>query len=224
VSPIKKILFQRLVAQFGHPRGLLGRLIGHSMATRTSNVKRSQWAVELLDIQPTDRVLEVGCGPGVALAAARVRSESVVGVDPSSVMVRQARRRSGAEVHEASAERLPEFDEPFDKVLAVNTVGHWPDPSAGLARIRSAMREGADIALVTQPRNPHATAADSAAAEEESVRTLSAAGFVVTGVRRLDLNPPVVCVIAEKPGGAAERLEAPARIQFSRDGWTTRAT
>jgi cyclopropane fatty-acyl-phospholipid synthase-like methyltransferase len=34
----------------------------------SSNVQRS-WAVSLLDLQPGDRILEVGCGPGVALDA-----------------------------------------------------------------------------------------------------------------------------------------------------------
>lgn len=53
-------------------------------------------------------------------------------------MVRQARRRSGGEVHEAPAEHLPTFAEPFDKALVVNTVGHWSDPAAGLNQLRAA--------------------------------------------------------------------------------------
>jgi SAM-dependent methyltransferase len=98
---MKKMLRRRLVSQFGNPDGLLGRLVGWSMSRRPSNVQRSLLAVDLLELQPADRVLEVGCGPGVALAAARERTKHVVAVDRSPVMVRQARRRSGAEVHEA---------------------------------------------------------------------------------------------------------------------------
>jgi hypothetical protein len=48
----------RLVDQFGHPCGLPGRLAGWEMALRPSNRKRNAWAVSLLDVQPSDRVLE----------------------------------------------------------------------------------------------------------------------------------------------------------------------
>src|SRR5687767_11867705 len=126
-----------LIRSFSDPRGVGGRIAGWIMGHRSSNVRRSRWAVELLDVQPTDRFLEVGCGPGVALAAASARTSDVVGVDRSPVMVRTARRRSGATVVEASANALPQFDEPFDKALAVNTLAFWPDPVGGLRSIHA---------------------------------------------------------------------------------------
>jgi trans-aconitate methyltransferase len=62
------------------------------MGRRSSNVARNRWAVQLLDVQPTDRVIEVGCGPGVAIAALATRATRgvVVGVDHSQVMIGQA--------------------------------------------------------------------------------------------------------------------------------------
>jgi cyclopropane fatty-acyl-phospholipid synthase-like methyltransferase len=39
------------------------------MGRRSSNVRRNRWAVDLLAVEPTDRVLELGCGPGMAIAA-----------------------------------------------------------------------------------------------------------------------------------------------------------
>src|SRR3954470_16538133 len=98
-----------LFRNFGDPRGLGGRVAAFVMAHRSSNVQRSRWAVGLLDLKPDDRLLEVGCGPGVALAAARKLTPYVVGVDRSPVMVRRARRRSGATVVESAAENLPVF-------------------------------------------------------------------------------------------------------------------
>lgn len=185
---MKKWLFR----SFGDPRGLGGRLAAFVMAHRSSNVRRSRWAVGLLDPAPTDRFLEVGCGPGVALAAARARTPNVVGVDRSSVMVRVARRRSGATVIEASAEALPTFDAPFDAALAVNTVGHWSDPVAGLRGIHDAMRPGGTIAVVSQPRA-------GAFADDGTVqRQLVDAGFTLSRVERLDLDPPAVCVLATR--------------------------
>jgi hypothetical protein len=37
------------------------------MAHRPSNAQRNRWVVSLLDVQPTDRVLEIGFGPGIAI-------------------------------------------------------------------------------------------------------------------------------------------------------------
>jgi protein-L-isoaspartate O-methyltransferase len=84
------------LAQFHHPTGLGGHLAGWIMSRRPSNVARNRWAVQLLEVQPSERVIELGCGPGVAVAALATRAVRglVVGVDHSQVMIRQARRRN----------------------------------------------------------------------------------------------------------------------------------
>jgi hypothetical protein len=78
-------------AQFGLPRGALGRLVGTIMAFE--NRSANSIVVDRLEIQPDDYLLEVRCGPGVALALSARRARFAVGVDPSEVMVAQARRR-----------------------------------------------------------------------------------------------------------------------------------
>jgi SAM-dependent methyltransferase len=86
------------LAQFHQPTGAVGHVAGWIMGRRSSNVARNRWAVQLLDVQPADRVIELGCGPGVAIAALATRATRglVVGVDHSQVMIRQARRRNRA--------------------------------------------------------------------------------------------------------------------------------
>jgi SAM-dependent methyltransferase len=202
----KQRLFRSLAHQFGDPHGALGHLAGWVMGRRSSNVKRSRWAVDLLDIQAGDRLLEVGCGPGVAIAAAAARGGTVVGVDRSDVMVGQARRRNrravrggSVELHARSVEDLPPFDTPFDKVLAVNTVGHWADPLDGVVALRSSLRTGGTIAIVTQPRGANATEADTRAAADSTAELLGEAGFVDVRSATLDLDPPAVCMLASKP-------------------------
>ena len=111
-------------------------------------------------------------------------------------MVRQARRRSGAEVHHASVEFLPSFAEPFDKALAVNTLGHWDDPVGGLKTVRGAMRPGGTIAVVSQPRGPRARSVSSHAVADDLSDKLAAAGFADPRVETLALDPPAVCVLA----------------------------
>ena len=174
------------------------------MGRRSSNVARNRWAVQLLDVQPTDRVIEVGCGPGVAIAALATRAIRglVVGVDHSQVMIGQARRRNRAAIQagrvrliHTPVERLSVSDGPFDAALAVNTVGMWPDPTARLRELARLLRPGGRIALVSQPRCPGATAATSAAAANELAGLLTEAGFEHLRTELLELDPPVTCVL-----------------------------
>jgi SAM-dependent methyltransferase len=197
-----------LVRQFGRPQGAGGRVAGWVMAHRSSNRRRNLWVVSLLDVQPTDRVLEIGFGPGVAIAelAGRATRGHVHGVDHSAVMVRQASRRNAAairagrvELQVASVERLPGFAEPFDVVLAVNSAGHWPDPDARLRDLRTLLRPGGRIALASQPRSAGATAETTARAGRELADRLVRAGFADPRTHTLPLDPPVACVLAVNP-------------------------
>lgn len=202
----KQKVVSSVVSQFRCPRGAFGRLAGWVMALRPSNRSRNRSAVELLDVRPTDRVLEIGFGPGIAVRelAKRASRGHVVGVDHSELMVRHARRRNAkavrqgiVELRRGSVEELPKFDVPFDRVLAVNTMGFWRDPDAVLARLRELMRRGGRIAIVSQPRCPGATAATTTLAAHNIVARLGRAGFVRVRVESLPLSPPVACVLGE---------------------------
>jgi SAM-dependent methyltransferase len=197
-------LRQHLISQFHRPRGVVGRAVGWFMAHRGSNRRRNIWVVGLLDLQPTDRVLEVGFGPGIAIAelARRVTQGRVYGIDHSEVMVRQATRRNAAAVRagrvellHAPVDRLPTFDTPFDVILAVNSLGFWPDPAQRLSELRDLLRPGGRIALVSQPRCAGANAGTTERAGRELRDRLTAAGLTDTRVETLDLDPPVACVI-----------------------------
>src|SRR5438034_6417613 len=91
-GPMQQV--NRLIGRnYGHPGGLVGRLTARLM--RRGNADLNLWLVGLLDVQPADRVLEVGFGPGTALDAllARAADGFVAGVDVSALMVQQARAR-----------------------------------------------------------------------------------------------------------------------------------
>ncbi|MGR6919509.1 class I SAM-dependent methyltransferase [[Actinomadura] parvosata] len=166
--------------------------------------------MSLLNVQPTDRVLEVGFGPGVAIAefAARATRGHVFGIDHSQAMVRQAARRNAAAVRAgrvhltcASVEQLPSFGDPLDVVLAVNSVGFWPDPVERLGELRRLLRPAGRIALVSQPRCPGATRHTTAQAAQDLQDLLTQAGFTRLRAEILELDPPVACVIADNPTG-----------------------
>ena len=79
--------------QFGLPRGLLGRMAGWLMAVGNADMERE--AIEQLALAGHERALEIGCGPGVGLQllSGRLPTGWAAGIDPSLVMVEQARRR-----------------------------------------------------------------------------------------------------------------------------------
>lgn len=77
----------------------------------------------------TGRLLDVGCGTGMAFAPMLRRGWDIVGCDQSPEMIGQARRKHGKEVdlHEADVRKLPVYGE-FDLVLALNAVfQHLPE-------------------------------------------------------------------------------------------------
>lgn len=164
---LRQRVITRIVRQFGRPSGIAGRVAGWVMTHRPSNRKRNAWVVSLLDVQPNDRVLEVGFGPGLAIAeiARRATRGYVYGVDYSELMLRQATHRNDAairagrvELTRTSITDLPSFDGPLDAILAINSLGFWPDPLQRLNELRNLLRPGGRIAIATQPRCPGAPA------------------------------------------------------------------
>ncbi len=199
------------------PHGPGGHVAGWVMAHRPSNRRRNQWVVSLLDVQPADRVLEIGFGPGLAVAELTRRAPRgmVMGIDHSEVMLRVATRRNAAAVRGGrvdlrlgSVESLPDFGEPLDVILSVNSMGFWPDPAAGLRALRGALRAGGRIAIASQPRCPGASSATTERAGQEIGAALLAAGFGPSRTTTLGLEPPVVCVIAAPHGSPEEKVHA----------------
>jgi SAM-dependent methyltransferase len=187
---------QAIVRQFGHPRGAAGAAAGLVMAHRPSNRRRNEWVAALLDVQPTERVLEIGFGPGLAIAELTRSAAHVCGVDRSHVMLRQATRRNAAAIEAGrvtlavgSVEQLPAAIEgPFDAILAVNSLAFWPAPVERLAELRGRLAPGGRTAIVSQPRGGHNTT--------NVAELLEAAGFGRTRTEILDLDPPAICVLA----------------------------
>lgn len=162
-----------------------------------TNRKCAAWVIGLLEIEPNDKVLEVGFGPGVGInLLARLASGGyVIGVDPSKEMVADARARnkkaieSGqVELRRGSVASLPFASSVFDKALAINSMQVWPDASAGLREIRRVMKPGGKIALGFTPY--------SGQPNSGLIQALTAAGFAKAHVAKKDKN---FCALAIKP-------------------------
>src|SRR6516225_3377949 len=203
-----RVLDHDVVGQAHHPRGAAGRVTAWEMAHRPSNRQRSGWVVSLLGVQPADQVLEIGFGPGLAVAAlVRAGAGHVYGIDHSGVMLRQASRRNAAAIRagrvtliRASVDQLPPaLDGPFDAILAVNSLAFWPAPTERLAELRRRLAPAGHIAIASQPRCPGATADTSRSAAREIENLLRDAGFTQMRTEILRLSPPVACVLAASP-------------------------
>jgi SAM-dependent methyltransferase len=211
---VVRALDRDAIGQGHYPRGAAGSVTGWVFAHRPSNRQRNRWVVSLLGVRPVDQVLELGFGPGVAVAElVRAGAAHVYGIDHSGVMLRQASRRNAAAIRagrvtliNAQADQLPPaVDGPFDAILAVNSLGFWPAPAQRLAELRRRLAPGGRIAIASQPRCPGATADTSRGAAREIEDLLRDAGFVRMSTQTLPLSPPVICVLAASPACATAR-------------------
>lgn len=124
--------------------------------------------VDLLDLRADDRVLEVGCGPGtaVALAAERIGPDRVAAVDPSPTFVELAGRRvAGADIRVGTAEKLPFDDGTFTAIWSIASMHHWEDRDAGLAEQTAKLAPGGRLLLAERllPKPGHGITADQTA-------------------------------------------------------------
>lgn len=116
-------------------------------------------AMELLDVRPQDRLLEVGVGTGLSFDFYPRRCRQAVAFDFSAGMLRQARRRleanTGPDVGllQANAERLPFADHSFDRVLAAYVMTVVPDTSRAVAELLRVVRPGGRVVLINHLRS-----------------------------------------------------------------------
>jgi SAM-dependent methyltransferase len=125
--------------------------------------KRLQWAVQLLDISPTDEILEIGPGPGVSvsLICGQLATGRITAIDRSAIAIQRATKRNADHVAAGKAVfqhldlanvdlvRRALTGQHFDKVFAVNINLFWVRPAdAELQLIKDLLRPGGVLQLV----------------------------------------------------------------------------
>jgi SAM-dependent methyltransferase len=154
-------LMSVLARQFGRPRGILGRVVGHMMVRGNGDFNR--WLVSQvrgLATNECERIVELGPGPGIGLqqALGAFPKAHLWGVDLSPEMLSQARRRN-SEAVKAGRLALIRGDAgslhqlaPVDLVFASHVLYFWHEPATEIARVHSALRPGGLLALGYQLR------------------------------------------------------------------------
>jgi ubiquinone/menaquinone biosynthesis C-methylase UbiE len=118
-----------LARQLARPRGLAGLLMRGVLNKVNARVNRT--ALDLLELRPDDRLLDIGFGGGLVLREAlhRLPEGFVAGIEISEPMLKLARRtfhrelRAGRlDVKEGNVSSIPYPDASFSRVTAINTL------------------------------------------------------------------------------------------------------
>jgi cyclopropane fatty-acyl-phospholipid synthase-like methyltransferase len=169
------------------PQGAAGRVFGVLM--EAINAPAYRFALDLLALEPTSDVLEIGFGTGrmIELMAEQTAGR-IVGVDPTPTMVAAAERRLRRLGDRVSLSLGGDADLDFtaggfDRITALHAFQFWPDPAATVRRLRELLRPGARVVLVLRDHERRASdwlpnPLSRAPGEAEAARALLAdAGF-----------------------------------------------
>jgi ubiquinone/menaquinone biosynthesis C-methylase UbiE len=198
----------KVSSQFACPTGMLGRFAGRMMAIM--NAGMNEFAVEMLDVQPDDQVLEIGFGSGrtIRMIAEQARAGFVAGIDLSDVMVRQAAKYNfdmivagRVEVCRGSVADLPYECGRFTRALAVSNYQFWPNAELNLIELRRVMREGGLLVLCLRMHSTNRFALAPGFTEDEVADVAGLVrwvGFRDIRIVKRNVGREASCVIARR--------------------------
>lgn len=167
----------------------------------TAIPKRFIWAVDVLDLQPSHHVLEIGCGVGLMaeVIGSKLDDGKLTAIDKSSFMIDRAKRRNRRFiVDNVSTFLTADFltvDFPrssFDCIAAFNLHFFRKDPGKVLQRVKQFLKKGGKLFVFFQ--DPYEITISSADIIHEK---LAAHGFVVEDTILKELTPTsAICVIS----------------------------
>ena len=97
---------------------------------------------------PVALALDVGCGTGQSTVALTTVAERIIGIDPSSEMLKAATRHPKVEYGQSAAEQTPFSDARFD-LITVAQAFHWLDHDAFLSEAHRLLRVPGWLAIYT---------------------------------------------------------------------------
>jgi ubiquinone/menaquinone biosynthesis C-methylase UbiE len=197
-----------LAAQLRQPSGLFGKLIIADSLNK-HNEKMNHFAVERLDVQPTDKVLDIGFGGGVAIEEMlkTIDTGKIDGIDFSQVMVEQAKQKFKSEIDSnkvsiefGDVKQLSFVKNTFDKICTVNTIYFWNQPLASLQEIKRVLKSGGKLVVgirsADKMKELPVTQYNFRLYDPEAVRDLLVeAGFTNVSIDRQDRDLRLDCVM-----------------------------
>lgn len=189
--------------------GLFGYLAACKMSFGRG--RDARFVADAADLDGSDHVLDIGCGPGPAARITARRGVRVTGLDPSEPMLRLAKlltsiRRPKGEIDWvlAGAEDLTLADGSVTVCWSLRTVHHWPNLEGGLREVQRVLAPGGRFLAFETHAEPGATGTDSHGWTIQQADTfaemLPSFGFTDASITNQDLGRrKIVMVQARKP-------------------------
>jgi SAM-dependent methyltransferase len=210
-APWKRRVERYVNEQAANPHGLVGWMLARLWMLEHQKV--NQATIDLMQIESTHSVLELGCGPGWALRSASMKTTagSVLGLDVSSTSLSVASRtnRHGIRAGRVALRQVDGAElelEPgrFDRAFSVHSIYFWKDAAQVIEQLSDALRSGGQLVLVFRPDGPNIPPRFRDPvyrfyAPPEVEKMLVAAGLRdVRVIRRPDVGADLVWVCATK--------------------------
>ena len=146
----------------------------------TNPYRWTTWVFDQLALHAGDRVLEVGCGPGLLWLGKKVPDGALVVISDLSVgMVKEASSVLSFPALAADAQALAFPDESFDVVVANHMLYHVPDLDAALSEFARVLRPGGRFFATTNGQ-----------AQFQEIRAVLKTQFSYIDVFGLENGPP----------------------------------
>ncbi len=137
-----------LARQARNPFGWFGRLMA-PLVFNHENQHMEDFALECMDPQKDDHILEIGFGHGrlISKMLPKIKEGKLHGIDISEQMVKVTTNRNKDSVDsgeltlkQASIADIPYPDGHFDKVFTCNTIYFWPDPADNIREVKRVLK------------------------------------------------------------------------------------
>jgi SAM-dependent methyltransferase len=134
-------------SQFKKPGGLFGNYFSNLM--ENGNSRNYVVLINDLNIQPNDKILEIGYGPGtgIRLILEKCNSCFIHGIDFSKLMYRKASEQNRKSIFDKKVKlflgdflSFPIEPDYYDKVYCLNVIYFWDDLQIPLQKIKSALK------------------------------------------------------------------------------------
>ena len=108
-----------------------------------------RWILDLLSIEDSKNLLDIGCGQGFLLREARARGLKTFGIDVSKEAVAIAKRNSPDSVIICdNAEKLSWQDNSFDYITNIGSLEHFLSPENCLKEMRRTLKPDGEAVIM----------------------------------------------------------------------------